>query len=103
MIYVLAVITAAYALLSALAATVQMKSADRKDAPILMLTGGILMLAAAVTVIILWQFDWVLAVTGSALICIAALINGRRGEFHASHHIVRLALTVILTIGFVLL
>lgn len=108
MIYILAGVTVIYALLSMLAAVVGVRmaasDAKRKDTHIIMLCGGAFLLAASVTLLLKLQYDFVLAVIGGALICAAAIVNGRRGErFHLSHHIVRFVLTVILTVGFMLL
>lgn len=88
-----------YAALSMLAAIVQMRTQARRDTPIMMLGGGILMIAAA----LLPGADWILALIGGALICAAAFLNGKRsGSFHIQHHIIRLALTMILVVGFVM-
>ncbi|MCM1105105.1 MAG: hypothetical protein NC409_13500 [Clostridium sp.] len=97
--YVIGGISILYAALSMLAAIVQMRTQPRKDTPLMMLGGGILLIAAA----LIQKADWILAVIGGAMICAAAFLNGKRsGNFHIQHHIIRLALTLILVIGFVM-
>lgn len=96
--YVIGTVTVLYAALSMLAAIVQMKTQTRKDTSVMMLGGGILMIAA----VILPGADWILAIIGGALICAAAFLNGKRsGNFHARHHVIRFALTLLLIIGFI--
>ncbi len=101
--YVLYGITGLYALLSLLAAGVQMKSAEKKDAPLTMLLGGVLLLAAVAVGWLGWSFDWLAAAVGGLLIMLAAWTNGKRsGQLHYSHHAVRLAVTALLIAGFVI-
>lgn len=101
--YVLYGITGLYALLSLLAAAVQMKSAEKKDAPLTMLLGGTLLLAAIATGWLGWSLDWLAAVVGGVLIMLAAWTNGKRsGQLHYSHHAVRFVVTTLLIAGFVL-
>lgn len=88
-----------YAGLSMLAAVTQLKKATHKDTPVMMLSGGLLLVVAA----FLPKVDWIVAIIGGALICIAAFLNGKRsGSFHASHHIIRFVITSLLVIGFIL-
>lgn len=97
--YIICGITILYAGLSMLAAAAQLKTAARKDTPIMMLSGGLILIAA----VFLKSTDWIAAIIGGALICTAAFLNGKRGgNFHASHHIIRLVITLLLVIGFVL-
>lgn len=84
------------------AAAVQMKSAERKDAPALMLGGGAALFLAAIWYLASPQYSWILAAVGGALISSAAVLNGRRGEFHAVHHVVRLIVEILLIAGFML-
>lgn len=97
--YVICGITVLYAVLSMLAALTQIKKAARKDTSIMMLAGGLLLVIATV----LKNADWIAAIIGGLLICIAAFLNGKRsGNFHISHHIIRFIITVLLVIGFIL-
>lgn len=102
--YVLCIFVVLYALLTMTAAVYQAKTAPRKDTAAMMLCGGMLLIAAAILQIFDWYYDWVIAIIGGALICIAAFLNGKRGEqFHPSHHIVRAAFTILLLTGLCLL
>lgn len=102
--YALALVTALYALLSIFAASVQIKTAEKKDAPAMMLSGGICLIGAVVLLFLTASFDWVFAITGGASISIAAYLNGKRsGNLHMSHHITRFCVTLALVIGFILL
>ncbi len=99
--YVLYGVTGVYALLSMLAAAVQMKTVKKKDMSVLMLLGGALWIAAIVTGWLQWQGDWIVGGSGGILMMVAAWTNGTRsGQLHYSHHAVRLAITVLLTAGF---
>lgn len=60
------------------------------------------MLFAVVLRILHFNFSWLIALIGGLLICAAAFINGKRSKnFHSIHHIIRLGVTLILTIGFI--
>ena len=102
--YLLYAVTILYALLSILAAGTQFKTADRKDAPVLMILGSILLLlTVAVEIMVLFD-GWPIAILGGALICTAALLNGRRsGNFHLKHHVIRLGITLLLILGYYML
>lgn len=96
--YVIASIAAVYGGLSAIAALVQGKNGDTCA---MMIIGGCMMIAAAGLCVYYYSFDWIISLTGSLLISIAALINGKRGEFHAKHHVIRAVVEAILIIGFI--
>jgi len=101
--YVILVIVVLYALLSMIAAFTQLKRAEKKDTPWMMLLGSALLIAASVFMMFSLTFDWAVAVPGGALISIAAFLNGKRGgNFHASHHVVRFCITVLVIVGFIL-
>lgn len=90
-----------YALLSIFASIVQFKTAKKKDAPLLMTGGGILILTAVVLRLISVFWSWAVLLSGGVLISAAALLNGKRsGTLHVSHHIIRACLTAALTVGF---
>ncbi|MCH5278558.1 MAG: hypothetical protein J1E60_02085 [Christensenellaceae bacterium] len=102
--YVLCAIVILYALLSMAAAIHQMKTERRMDTPVVMLFGATALVAAAVLQLFTWQYDWIIAIIGGAIICMAAYLNGKRGgNFHASHHIVRFVVTALFVVGFVVL
>lgn len=95
--YLICGITILYAALSMIAAITQIRTKERKDTPIMMFGGGLLLIFSA----ILADIDWIMAAIGGACICIAAFLNGKRsGNFHAHHHIIRSAVTLLLIVGF---
>ncbi len=102
--YALYVLAGLYAVLSVIAALTQLKTAKKKDAPVLMLSGGFLLAAAVVLQVAFGFWGWLPALIGGAMVSIAAYLNGSRsGKLHISHHIVRAVFTAALIIGFLLL
>lgn len=100
----LCIITTIYALLSLAAACAQAKS-ERKPFPAaIMITGSALLIAAAICNIANLQIDFAPALLGCIAICAAAILNGlKSGQLHITHHIIRIAISLILIIGFALL
>ena len=99
----LCVVAALYALLSIVAAGAQLRTEKNRDTSLYMLSGGLFLFAAVLWYGIGMPLAWAAALGGCLLIGAAALINGKRGEFHALHHVVRAALTVLLVLGFAVL
>lgn len=90
--------------LSLLAATVQIIAQKKPMPAIIMIIGSVILISAAICNFAGLQFDFVLALVGCGAICFAAVRNGlKSGNFHVQHHIIRIAVSVILTIGFILL
>lgn len=93
-----------FAVLTGVAAVSQLRSGTRREASLAMLAGAVLFLAAVVCGILSLPMDWLLAVAGSVLVFCSAFYNGRKsGEFHPRHHVIRLGLCALLTVGFILL
>ena len=90
--------------LSLIAAIVQI-CAEKKPMPaILMVVGSVILISAAICNLAAQQVDFVLSLIGCTAICFAAIQNGlKSGNFHIQHHIIRIAISLILTIGFILL
>lgn len=102
--YVLYIVAALYAGLSFFAAFLQLKKAEQKTSYAIMALGGLILIAEIGLHIINIPFNWIAAIIGGALICIAAVINGKKsGSFHIIHHIIRFTVTLLLTAGFILL
>ena len=93
------IVTAAYALLSAAAAATQLRMGKSRDTSLVMLGGGVLLLAAVLLDGMGLPLAWAVALGGGAMICAAALVNGKRAEFHALHHVVRAILTAVIVLG----
>lgn len=101
--YIISAIAAVYGVLCVIAAIAGVKQGKKGDASVMMILGGCSMISAVGVCMIGGGFDWINALCGSVLISVAAFINGKRGEFHAGHHIVRACIEIALVIGFILL
>ena len=102
--YVLYAITALYGGLSFFAAFSQLKKAEQKNTHAMMALGGLILIAGIGLHIIHIPFSWIATISGGALICITAVINGKKsGSFHITHHIIRFIVTLLLIIGFILI
>lgn len=101
--YVVSAIAAIYGVLCVIAAFSSVKDGKKGDTSAIIISGCALLESAAIICILGYSFDWINALSGCLLISIAAFINGRRGEFHARHHIVRAVIEAALVVGFILL
>ncbi len=103
---VLCVVSVLFGGLSLLAAVSQIKAkSEKKPLPALtMAVGALILFASVICNIAAWRFDYIIAVLGCAAICAAAIMNGiKSGQFHIQHHIIRITLSVILTVGSIFL
>ena len=102
--YILYAITALYGGLSFFAAFSQLKKLEQKTSHVIMALGGLILIAEIGLHIINIPFNWIAAIVGGALICTAAVINGKKsGSFHIAHHIIRFTVTLLLVVGFILI
>lgn len=100
----LRIVSIAFGGLSLLAAVYQMRAEKRSLSAGLMMGGSLLLIAAVVCNLAKLQYDFVFALAGCAAICVSAIRNGlESGNFHIQHHIIRIALSLVLIAGFVLL
>lgn len=100
---ILCVLAALFGLLHIIAAASQFRK-KRYTGHMMMLIGGLLMLLADVLCVTGSPLDWEVALFGSMLICLNAVLNGRRsGNLHWQHHAVRALIAVGLVVGFALL
>lgn len=104
MTVVLCIVSVIFGGLSLVAAISQMRD-DKKSTPaVLMIIGSAMLIFAVICNLAKQRFDFVLAFIGCVVICIAAICNGlKSADFHIQHHIIRITLSLILVIGFVLL
>ena len=100
--YIVSAIAAIYGVLNVIAAIMGIKNSKNGDTAAIMIIGGGALISAAGLSIMGYAFDWVTALSGCLLISIAAFMNGKRGEFHAGHHVVRAVIETVLVIGFIL-
>ena len=101
---VLCIVSIIYGALSLIAAISQMR-ADKKSTPaVVMIIGSVMLISAVICNLAKQPFDHVPALIGCTAICFAAVQNGlKSGNFHVQHHIIRIAISLVLTIGFILL
>lgn len=101
---VICILSVLFGGLSMLAAITQLKADRNRRSPMIMTIGGVLLLAAVLFLLLHWEADWILALAGNAMICGSALYNGISGDnFHLQHHVIRIALALVLTAGFIFL
>ncbi len=100
----LCIISVAFGALSMAAALSRIKAKERELSHIIMSVGSLFLIGAVIFNILNLGIDWIAALIGVAMICIAAFWNGKRnGNFHIQHHIIRIALSFVLVIGFIFL
>lgn len=100
----LAAVSILFGGLSLLAALSQLRTGKPPGSHIAMAVGGLLLIIASVCLLTGWQGRVLNAALGCALICAAAVWNGKRsGNLHIQHHIIRFALSLVLVAGFILL
>ena len=101
---VLCIVSALFGGLSLVAAGSQIKSDKKSPAGWIMAAGSAVLIAAVICNIAGLKLDVAAAVLGCAAICAAAIMNGVKGkQLHIQHHIIRIALSVALAVGFALL
>lgn len=101
---VLCTISIIFGGLSLTAAISQMRAEKKSMSAILMIIGSVMLISAVICNLAKQQIDCVLALIGCVAICVAAIRNGlKSGNFHIQHHIIRITLSLVLTIGFVIL
>ena len=90
--------------LSLFAAVVQLKAEKKSIQAVLMILGSAVLIAAVACNFAAVKSDYIIALLGSAAICAAAIWNGVKGRnFHIQHHVIRILLSLILVVGFILL
>ncbi len=100
----LCTVSVLFGALSMLAAFVQAKNEKKPVPAVIMTAGSLLLLAAVICNTAGQQADFIVALIGCIAICAAAIMNGvKSGQLHIQHHIIRIALSVILVVGFALL
>lgn len=97
----LCIISAAFGALSMVAALSRIKAKEGELSHVIMSVGSFFLIGAVIFNILNLGIDWIVALIGAAMICVAAVRNGKRnGNFHIQHHVIRIALSSVLVIGF---
>lgn len=98
---ILCIIAVICAGLQLAAAMTQLKSSENKQNHILMIAGAIIVLAGVVFCLLNSTIDCLFALVGFGLIAYAAIQNGRNAKnVHIRHHVVRIAIFLVLVIEF---
>lgn len=98
----LCIVSAAFGALSMTAALSRIKAKESELSHVIMSVGSIFLIGAVIFNILNLGVDWIAALIGAAMICYAAVRNGKRnGNFHIQHHVIRIALSSVLVVGFV--
>ena len=100
-------IAALFGLLHIIAAASQLGNKKKKKRYLsswTMIIGGLLMIQAVILCVFGSELDWASALLGGLFVCLAALMNGRRGgNMHKVHHLIRAVIVIALVVGFALL
>ena len=92
-----------FALLHLLAAGAALRKGDKTTGNILIFVGGLIALPAIPLLAIVPGISFVTWIVGATLCCVGAYINGKEnGNNNNSHHIIRITIAVLLTIGLAL-
>lgn len=87
--------------LHAFAALTQIQKSEHRANHLWMLIGAMAVLAGVVLCLLDCALDWLIALTGFIQIACAALQNGRNSQnVHIGHHVIRMLLFAVLSIGF---
>ncbi len=101
---ILCIVSVLFGGLSLIAAISQIKSEKKSTSVLIMITGSLLLIAAVVCNMVGQQFDYIIAFLGCTAVCAAAILNGIQSkQLHIQHHIIRIALSITLIIGFAVL
>ena len=99
--FVLWSVSSLFALLCIFAAGCQLGIPEHRSPCLLMVAGGLALIGAVYFCMRGQPWSWLLAAAGCVAICIAALWNGKvDGIVHPMHHVIRIALCILLIIGF---
>ena len=100
---IVCIVSVLFGALSLIAALSQLKK-GLQPSHVLMGCGSLILLGAVICNIVPLHWDWCIALIGTVMICAAAVWNGKQSEnFHWQHHLIRIALSAALVIGFIVL
>ena len=92
-----------FAFLHLLAGGVALLKGDKTTGNILIFVGALIALPAIPLLAIDSRISFVTWIVGATLCCVGAYINGKQnGNFQKSHHVIRITIAIILTIGLAL-
>lgn len=92
-----------FAFLHLLAGSVALLKGDKTTGNILIFVGGLIALPAIPLLAMVRGLSFATWIIGATLCCVGAYINGKQnGNFQKSHHVIRITIAVLLTIGLAL-
>lgn len=98
---ILCILSLAFGALSMTAALSRIKAKEGELSHVIMSAGSVFLMGAVLFNILKFGIDWITALIGVVMICVAAVWNGKRnGNFHIQHHIIRIVLSAVLVAGF---
>ncbi len=101
--FIVSILVILLGLLSAAAPAFQLRAGEKRTSHWVMLAGGSLFALSGVGKLVLPFLALPLAVIGALLTCGAAVSNGlQNGQVHLSHHMIRAAAFLVLTVGLAL-
>ena len=101
--FILSFFVVTFALLHLLAGGAALLKGDKTTGNILVFAGGLIALPTIPLLSIVPGIPFLTWILGATLCCVGAYINGKQnGNFQKSHHVIRITIAVILTIGLAL-
>ena len=101
--FILSFFIVTFALLHLLAGGAALLKGDKTTGNILIFVGALIALPAIPLLAIVPRISFVTWIVGATLCCVGAYINGKQnGNFQKSHHVIRITIAVLLTIGLAL-
>ena len=92
-----------FAFLHLLAGSVALLKGDKTTGNILIFVGGLIALPAIPLLAMVRGLSFVTWIVGATLCCVGAYMNGKEnGDNNISHHVIRITIAILLTIGLAL-
>ena len=93
-----------FALIHLLAGGAALLKGDKTTGNILVFVGGLIALPTIPLLAVLPGIPFLTWIIGATLCCVGAYINGKEnGNNNISHHVIRITIAILLTIGLVLI
>ena len=101
--FILSFFVVTFALLHLLAGGTALLKGDKTTGNILIFVGALIALPAIPLLAIVPRISFITWIVGATLCCVGAYMNGKeKGNINKSHHVIRITIAVLLTIGLAL-
>lgn len=101
--FILSFFIVTFALLHLLAAGAALLKGDKTTGNILIFVGALIALPAIPLLAIVPRISFVTWIVGATLCCVGAYMNGKeKGNNNTMHHVIRITIAILLTIGWAL-